>query len=115
MAEHITLEAKDDDDGMVLRRLIVHDDGSLVLEGHDLGPGVERFWGRGNTEYEFSRTVAPDGVRHLRAVLEIDDTDPDALAAALRERFARPGGSPDFEKTLVANDITSEFWSRVGS
>lgn len=109
---HLTLEQTDDDRGFSVRRVLFADDGGLTIEGHDLGPGVERFFGEGNTEYEFTRTVTPAGVARLREALALD---PEAdLAEELRRRFAHPGGSPELERTLQDHGIETTFWSRVG-
>lgn len=109
---HLTLEQTDDDRGFSVRRLLFADDGGLTLEGHDLGAGAERFFGDGNTEYEFTRTVTPAGVSRLREALGLD---PEAdLADELRRRFTHPGGSAALERTLEDHAIETTFWSRVG-
>ncbi|MFC7625473.1 hypothetical protein [Microlunatus sp. GCM10028923] len=111
-AVHLTLEQTDDDRGFSVRRVLFADDGGLTIEGHDLGVGVERFFGEGNTEYEFTRTVTAAGVGRLREVL---DLDPEAdLGDELRRRFAHPGGSAELERTLKDHGIETTFWSRVG-
>ena len=93
------------------RWVTLHDDGRLDIAGQDLGPTVARFFG-GATEYEFARSVAPDGVARLRELLGIGPDDD--LLAAIRERFYGPGASHALEKYVEENGIESKFWSRVG-
>lgn len=50
-------------------------DGALRLEGQDLGPGVEAFFGAGNREYEYDIVVAAGDVPALLAAQQ------DVLAA----------------------------------
>ncbi|HUR85713.1 MAG TPA: hypothetical protein VMY78_10245 [Solirubrobacteraceae bacterium] len=93
------------------RWVTLHDDGRLEIAGQDLGPKVERFFGEG-AEYEFARSVAPEGVARLRALL---GAAPDAdLLEAIRERFNGPGASHALEKFVEEHGIESTFWSRVG-
>ena len=91
--------------------MTLHDDGRLEIAGQDLGPKVEAFFGAG-AEYEFARSVAPEGVSRLREVLGVS-ADGDLLAA-IRERFNGPGASHELEQVVAANGIESTFWSRVG-
>lgn len=92
------------------RWVTLHDDGHLTIEGQDLGPRVERFFGA--TEYEFARGVAPEGVKRLRELL---GAGPDGdLLAAIRDRFNGPGASARLEDFVQANEIDTTFWSRVG-
>ena len=83
------------------------DGGGLAIVGHDLGPGVERFFGR--TEYEFERRFTPDETAQLGRLLETA-ADGDLLAA-IAERFA---STQDLEAFTEAHGITGTFWSRVG-
>lgn len=106
----LTLEHRDDDEGLYHRTVTLRGDGSLVLEGQDLGRGVSDIFGY--KEYEFVRTIAADQVPEVRRMLGV--TRDKELRAALEERFARPGGSRGFEQSLEAHNIPSEFWSRIG-
>jgi hypothetical protein len=109
----LTLDHRDDDQGLYRRTLTLREDGSLVLEGHDLGQGVSNVFGEGLNEYEFARTVAADQVDELRRLLGVSGDDD--LRATLEDRFARRGGSHAFEQFLEANGVASEFWNRIGS
>jgi hypothetical protein len=62
-----------DERGWLRRELHAEEDGSLVIEGQDLGSGVSDFWGEGMGEYEFTRTVSPAAVAELRLSLGIGD------------------------------------------
>jgi hypothetical protein len=106
----LTLEHRDDEEGLFRRTLSLRDDDSLVLDGHDLGRGVSRIFGY--SEYEFARTIPPDQMPKLRQALGLAaDAD---IRAVLAEQFARRGGSRDFEQLLKDQGVGSEFWSRIG-
>ena len=83
-------------------------DGSLVIEGQDLGSGVSDFWGAGLSEYEFTRTLSTAAVTELRRALGIGEAP---LLEAVASRFKTTG---DLESYLKATGIESTFWSRVG-
>ena len=80
--------------------------GDLVIEGQDLGPAVEEFFGV--MEYEWAWTVAAKDCEKLRAVLETTD-----LLTALAERFSGENAA-DLQNFLESNDIPYEPWSRMG-
>jgi hypothetical protein len=87
------------------------EDGSIVIEGWDLGAGVEAVWGEGLREYEWAWTVAPGDVPAAVAALGgAEGDDPLALLGAwLRGHRGRDPGSH-----LRDAGILVEFWSRVG-
>ncbi|HTN24277.1 MAG TPA: hypothetical protein VL120_09850 [Solirubrobacteraceae bacterium] len=92
------------------RWVTLHDDGRLSIEGQDLGPKVEAFFGV--SEYEFARTVAPEGVARLRELLGIGPGDD--LLQAIRTRFDGPGASHRLEQFVQSSGVASSFWSRHG-
>ena len=104
----VVMEDSQDFRGWQRRELHEEANGSLVIEGQDLGSGVSDFWGGGQTEYEFTRTIAPPAVGALRLALQIGDTP---LLEVLEMRFET---TSDFEAYLTANGIETSFWSRVG-
>jgi len=107
----ITLREWRDADGF--RRLSVdrRPDGSIFIEGHDLGPGVERVFGTGLTEYEWAWVVGPDAVPAVVAALggRAGD-DPLPLLAA----WSAAHGGVDPGSHLREAGVAIEFWSRVG-
>ena len=98
-----------DGDGVSARWVTLTEDGDLLVEGQDLGPGVALFFG--GQEYEFARTVRAADVPALRQALHLDDEDD--LLAALAERYEGRGTS-ELEQFIQDAGIASEFWSRVG-
>ena len=104
------LEESHDERGTCVRRVRLTPEGSLRLEGHDLGPMVQQFFG--HSEYEFVRGVSAPGVARLRTALGLG-TDDD-LIAALAAEFQGEGGSNRLEKFLETHGIESEFWNRIG-
>jgi hypothetical protein len=96
-----------DENGTVWRAVTLNEDGSLAISGHDLGRGVERFFGCG--EYEFERLLSAPAVKALYELLTVPaDAD---LLAAIADRF--PSGS-GLEAFVRDHGIESQFWNRVG-
>lgn len=83
-------------------------DGSLSVEGQDLGKRVEEFWGEGQSEYEWSYTLGPDAVAALKAALGGQE-----VLAALAERFSGDQYSK-LRPFMESQGIEFAFWSRVG-
>ena len=105
----IVLSETKDSDGVSARWVRLTDAGDLLIEGQDLGPGVELFFGA--REYEFARTVRAADMPALRRALHLDDEDD--LLAALGERYGGKGTS-ELEQFVQDAGVPSEFWSRVG-
>ena len=85
------------------------DDGTLLIEGQDIGPGVEEFFGSGLTEYEWAWLIRPPGVKTLKLALACDDD----VLTALRDRFSGDTAA-DLQPFLDDNGVRYEPWSRVG-
>jgi len=98
-----------DADGTYYRAVHYDEDGSVTIEGHDLGPGVEMVFGDGVTEYEFTRTIEADQVVALRDALKIGAEIP--LLSYLKSKFKT---TSDFEDFLDKHKIACELWSRMG-
>ena len=80
--------------------------GDLVIEGQDLGPAVEEFFGV--MEYEWAWTITAKDCERLRAALGTAD-----LLTALAERF--PGeNAADLQEFLESEGIPYEVWTRLG-
>jgi hypothetical protein len=95
---------REDEGGRQSRTVTVDADGSLTIDGYDIGPAVEAFFG--HDDYEFHRTVPAEGVARLRAALGVA-ADGDLLAA-LQERFT---WTTQIEALLGELGVESEFWS----
>jgi hypothetical protein len=111
MAERIVILREDRfEDGAYSLRARLEDDGSLVIEGQDLGKAPEEFWG--SREYEWTITVQAEAVPSLVGALGgiPEESDPlDLLASRYRESSFY--GTRGF---LDDAGIPCEFWSRVG-
>ena len=92
-------------------------EGDLIIEGHDLGKGVESLFGY--NEYEWSLTVAAIDTPKLMAALN----DGHGLVARMRHhrhlldallhRFSG-GNADELESFLKENGVPYSFWNRVG-
>lgn len=84
-------------------------EGDLVIEGQDVGRGVEEIFGDGIREYEWVWTIrAPDVPALLRALGDGDD-----VLAALGHRFSGDDAA-ELYRFLEDSGIRFETWSRLG-
>jgi hypothetical protein len=85
--------------------------GAIVIEGQDLGRGVERAFGPGNTEYEWAWSIGPEAVPAMVAALDgVEGDDPLLLLKAWHDA----NGGMDPGSHLHEAGVPVEFWSRVG-
>jgi hypothetical protein len=106
----VTLRYLRDAEG--LRRLDAsrRDDGGILIEGQDLGPGVEQVWGEGLTEYEWAWSLAPEpSWRRSRRWAARTGRSTRAIGVW----YAANGGLDPGIRLREAG-VPVEFWSRVG-
>jgi hypothetical protein len=85
------------------------DDGTLILEGQDLGGAVGLAF-RGSSEYEWGWALAPDRVGELLGKLDVPADSPDLLNAVGQQVM-------NLERDDIQNEFReagAEFWSRHG-
>jgi hypothetical protein len=87
------------------------DDGGIVIEGQDMGPGVERAFGDGYTEYEWTWTIASDALPAAIAALGGSAGD-DPLP--LMAHWCAENGGRDPGIRLSDAGVPISFWSRIG-
>ena len=107
----VTLQKERTKDDSRSLRARLSTSGDLSIEGHDIGSGVELFWGRGHTEYEWVITLRAAHVPTLVAALG-GESGNDVLKL-LSQRYSE---NPDCasQTFLKEHGIPIEFWSRVG-
>jgi len=108
MKQTVVISQKNDEKGYFYRAIHLEDDGSLVIEGQDIGRGVEDFFGGDSSEYEFFRTIRPPAVAELERLSGISHT---GLLENLRDHF---GTTSALEEYLEGGGIVLTVWSRVG-
>lgn len=106
----IILRDERNEDGSHHLRGRLRDDGSLVIEGHDLGAIPQRFWG--SDEYEWTITLDRAAVARLIEVLEGAPGQHDPLTI-LEQRFHEDERYAS-RAFLEEHGIPFKFWSRVG-
>lgn len=108
-----TITLREEHSGEDSRYLRAHlsEKGDLVVTGHDMGPGVENFWGQGRWEYEWRITVRAPHVPKLVAVLGGREGDDVLALLAARGPDAAEYVSREF---LEKHGIPVEFWNWVG-
>lgn len=111
MPGSITLRAEHSDKNVRQLWARVAANGDLIIEGQDLGPGVEAFWGAGSSEYEWTITVRAPHVPSLIAAL--GGGSGDDVLSLLAGRF-RDDDRCVSKSFLEERGVPIEFWSRVG-
>jgi hypothetical protein len=109
MTNYVTLRDSRDEDGSRHLSASLKKDGTLLIEGQDIGLGVERFFGPGQAEYEWAWIIRPPGVRTLKLALACDND----LLAVLKDLFSGDAAA-DLQPFLDNNRVPYEPWSRVG-
>lgn len=85
--------------------------GDLEVEGQDLGPGVEGFFGKGFREYEWYYVIKRENFPELARALEAPPgTD---ILNLLQFRCVGPHGR-DIGQVIEEHKIPHEFWNHVG-
>ena len=105
----VTLRNLRDNQGIRYLTASLLSDGTLKIEGQDLGEGVERVFGPNNCEYEWSYTIQPPDVLALASALG----DGGNVLFALRKRFSGDDAA-DLKQFMDEHGIRYAFWSRVG-
>lgn len=104
---NVVLRRVKDADGTRFLGASLTADGNIVIEGQDLGDGVERFFGV--REYEWIWTIPAASVPALLAALGVADNP----LAALQAQFSGENAAL-LDPFLEANGISTERWSRLG-
>ncbi len=86
-------------------------EGGVVIEGQDLGPGVEGVFGEGYYEYEWASAIVPSALPDAVAAL---GGQPGEDLLDVMERWVAAGTGTDVEQTLKSAGVPIAFWSRVG-
>ena len=109
MHRYIVLRDTQDRDGRRQLSACLQGDGTLLIEGHDMGPGVARCLGPDITEYEWAISIPPSGVEQLKLALSCRDD----ILAALQDRFSGEA-SGELQGFLDQHAGPYDFWSRAG-
>jgi hypothetical protein len=109
MLQDVTLRDTHDEGGSRHLRATLKSDGSILIEGQDIGSGVESVFGPGLREYEWTWLIRRSEVRTLKLAL---GSSGDVLVA-LRDRFAGEA-AVGLQSFLEENGVRYEPWSRVG-
>lgn len=111
MSRTVLLAEERGDDGLMVRSVTLTDDGDLVIEGHDVGRGVGKFFGAESSEYEFVSTVRAADVPAVRRALGLgEDAD---LLDTLVARYGGQG-TAELERIIKGARIAVKRWSRIG-
>lgn len=84
---------------------------SLIIEGYDIGKRVEEYWG--DSDYEYSVTVPPEGVMKLYDLMSVTAGDKQGLLEELARRYHTNSAYSDIRQFLDKNKIKSEGFSWI--
>jgi hypothetical protein len=82
---------------------------ALVIDGYDIGKTVKEYWG--DSDYEYTTTVPPEGVTRLYPLLLVTMNDKQALLNSIAARFNTNYCYSEFGKFLDDNHIPSSGFS----
>lgn len=86
------------------------EDGDLIIEGHDIGPSVQRFWGARFRECEWAILVRAANVPQLVAVL--GGSKGDDVLSLLSSQYS--DDERYLSKTFLdERAVLNEFWNRL--
>jgi hypothetical protein len=104
---HVVLRRVKDADGSRLLEASLTVEGNVLIEGWDLGDGVERVFGV--REYEWTWTIPAASIPALLRALGVTDH----VLAALQARFSGENAAL-LGPFLEENEIPTNRWSRLG-
>lgn len=107
----VTLRSIRDSEGTRYLSASLNANGDLVIDGQDLGPGVEAFFGPGIREYEWARTVRRPHVPTLLAAL--GGPPGEDILVVLARRFSGDAAA-GLDQAIAAAGVPVEHWSRTG-
>jgi hypothetical protein len=83
----------------------------LFFDGYDIGKSVEDAWG--DSDYEYTYTIAPEEVKKLYMLLEVQQDDKTALLNAIKSRFHTNSAYSEFGSFMNEHSIAyqSFTWS----
>ena len=76
---------------------------ALVIDGYDIGKSVKEYWG--DSDYEYTVTVPPEGVLMLYPLLQVEEDDKQVLLNEIANRFHTNTCYSDFRNFLDDNQI----------
>lgn len=107
----ITLRSTRDQDGSRHLCARLKNNGDLIIEGHDLGPGVSKCFGPEITEYEWSWIIYKANIAQL--VKALGGSQANDILELLAKRFSAEAAG-ELQDFLNEHHIPCEFWSRHG-
>lgn len=81
-------------------------DGSLIIDGYDIGKRVEEYWG--DSDYEYVLTIPPQGIDFLYSYFKVNPGNKDLLLQTMAVQFNSNSCYSDIRKLLDDNHIPCE-------
>jgi hypothetical protein len=111
----VVLRDQHDDDGTRRLEAEWRMGGAIVIEGRDVGPGVEQFWGEGNRRYEWEWAIDAEAIPAMIAALGgAPGDDPLALLKAWYDAGdGRDPGIHLYDDARVTSSLLCECGERA--
>jgi hypothetical protein len=84
-------------------------DENLIIEGYDIGRSVEQWWG--DSDYEYSTTIAGEELKKLYLLFHLQDGDKEGLLKSIAAEYNDNSCYSQFRKLLDENDIKYDSFS----
>lgn len=78
---------------------------ALIIDGYDIGKRVKEYWG--DSDYEYTVTVPPEGIPALYALFNVTPGDKQNLLLEIARNYNTNTCYSDFRKLLDDNQIPS--------
>jgi hypothetical protein len=82
---------------------------ALIIDGYDIGKRVKEYWG--DSDYEYTLTIQPQGVKKIYSLLNVNQHDKEALLKAIAVRYNTNACFSEFRNFLDKNHIPCEGFS----
>jgi hypothetical protein len=82
---------------------------ALIIDGYDIGRRVKEYWG--DSDYEYTLTIQPQGVEMICRLLKVNPHDKEALLKAIAMRYNTNACFSEFRSFLDKNHIPCEGFS----
>lgn len=78
---------------------------ALVIDGYDIGKRVKEYWG--DSDYEYTITVPPEGVFMLYSLLDVEEGNKQSVLQEIAKRYHTNTCYSEFRNFLDDNHIPS--------
>jgi hypothetical protein len=85
----------------------INENGTMLVEGYDIGQLVEKYWD--NSNYEYSMKLLPPSVEKLKMIFQI--VEDEVLLSSIQQQFGGALAFSTFKLFLDQNGVVYEYFS----